>query len=190
MRRIFPSKFRSASAAPRRPCRANRFSQLRLSLPQPPSSASGHAVVRRASAPPRPASRAGRRAARHARPASRAPGLPRAAAGLGSQGWAKRALCAVPGAAAVCCRRWRTALPGARKAPSAFAVRRAVRLAAWASGVLGGPPPPDGDGGEDARVAPVQGRRRRAAREGRGRVRRGGVDQGLTLTPIVSRCEL
>jgi len=150
--------------------------------------------------------------------------------GVGQAGppaWAgavRLALCAVPGAAAVCCRRWRTALPGAvrraaravpcaaavrcrrgppdwrepcaagltsrRKKPSAFAVRRAVRLAAWASGVLGGPPPPDGDGGEDARVAPVQGRRCRAAREGRGRVRRGGVDQGLTLTPIVSRCEL
>lgn len=53
----------------------------------------------------------------------------------------------------------------------------------------GGPPPPGGGGGEDARAAPVQGRRRRAAREGRGRVRRGGVDQGLVLTSVVSHCE-
>ncbi|KAM3240960.1 hypothetical protein ACQJBY_054167 [Aegilops geniculata] len=41
----------------------------------------------------------------------------------------------------------------------------------------GGPAPHRGCRGEDVGAAPIEGRRRRAAREGRGRVRRGGVDQ-------------
>jgi hypothetical protein len=51
-----------------------------------------------------------------------------------------------------------------------------------------GPPLSGGSSGEDARAAPVQGGRRRAAREGRGRVRRGHVDQGVMLYFCCSRC--
>ncbi|KAG2565379.1 hypothetical protein PVAP13_7NG020468 [Panicum virgatum] len=117
-------KFRSTAAAPRRPCRAARCSQLRITPATPPFSASGRAAFRRAaprprprraSAPPRPASRAGRRAALRGRPGRLGVGQ------AGSRPWPP----------------WASGEGGSRAPRPACGARRRRKLPPWAHGLAG-----------------------------------------------------